>query len=117
MKPIVYIDDEPMLCRVFQRILEGAGAEVVTFTDPEAAIAYLRDHEAAVIICDYRMPSLTGLELLDRIRPGAPFFLVSGDLAITSAKADPRITGILAKPFRAELLLDTVRHYVPLTDE
>jgi CheY-like chemotaxis protein len=116
VKPIVYIDDEPLLCRVFTKIFESAGAPVVAFTDPEAAIAYLRDHEAAVIICDYRMPSLTGLDVLDRIPPGTPFFLVSGDLAITLARSDPRVTGILTKPFRAEALLERVRAYVPLSD-
>ena len=107
MKSVVYIDDEPMLCRAFKKIFENAGVPVITFTEPKLAIAYLRDHPPAVVICDYRMPSMSGLDVLDHVRPGTPFFLVSGDLAITLAKDDPRVTGILTKPFRAETLLET----------
>jgi len=40
---ILYIDDEAMLCRVFHRVLDGCGAPIVTFTDPELALAYTRE--------------------------------------------------------------------------
>jgi len=115
VKPIVYIDDEPMLCRVFQRILADRGARAVTFTDPEAALEYLRDHAAAAVICDYRMPTITGLQVLDRIPAGVPFFLVSGDLGITS-RGNARVTGTLTKPFRPEELLDMIQPYLAIPD-
>lgn len=109
MKPIIYIDDEPMLCTVFARIFDESGHPVVTFTDPVAAIAYLAEHPAAAIICDYRMPAMSGLQLLDQVTTDAPFFLVSGDLAIEDrGAANPRVTGVLTKPFQPERLLELV---------
>jgi len=112
VKPIVYIDDEPLLCRVFKKIFEKAGVAVVTFTEPAAAIAYLREHPTLIVICDFRMPAMTGLDVLEHVPLGTPFFLVSGDLALTLANADPRVTGILTKPFRAEDLLATTRPFL-----
>lgn len=116
LKPIVYIDDEPMLCRVFQKILTDRGASAVTFTDPEAALAYLRDHEVAAVICDYRMPMITGLQVLDRVAEGVPFFLVSGDLGITASRGNARVTGVLTKPFRPETLLEMIEPYIAIPD-
>lgn len=107
---VAYIDDEPMLCRVFERLLTRSGLSVVTFTDPLKALEYLRDHDVPVVVCDYRMPELTGLEVLDALEHRRPFFLVTGDLAVASLVAgDSRVTGLLTKPFQPELLLSAIR--------
>jgi two-component system C4-dicarboxylate transport response regulator DctD len=109
---IVYIDDEAMLCRVFRKIVEEVGIEVVTFSDPSAAVEYLRTHPAKMIICDYRMPAMNGLQLLEQLAPldpAPPFFLVTGDPGVIAMiKHNPRVTGYLAKPFMPEELLALV---------
>jgi len=111
---LVYIDDEAMLCRVFQRIFEDCGALVVTFTDPELAIAYANANPVAAIVCDYRMPTLNGLEVLDRLEVEVPFFLISGDIAIASlVQRNPRVTHVLPQPFRPEDLIALLRPYIP----
>jgi CheY-like chemotaxis protein len=114
VRPIVYIDDERLLCRVFERILKSVGAHVVTFTEPETALAYMRDVQVAAVICDYRMPGLTGLQVLDRIVQDVPFFLITGDLAIAGAEANPRIRGVLTKPFSPEGLIEMVQPYLAI---
>lgn len=101
---IVYIDDEPLLCRAFQRIFQDAGCEVVTFTEPDQALAYIAAHPVKAIVCDYRMPALDGLAVLDRIPAGIPFYLVTGELSIARL-SDPRVTAVLTKPFRPETLI------------
>jgi len=107
---VVYIDDEPILCRVFKRILEEEGLSVVTFTDAHAAIAYLREHRVGVIVCDYRMPTMSGLQLLDQLDEHVPpFLLVSGDLGVAPLVQGSRVTAVLAKPFQPEALLERVR--------
>jgi CheY-like chemotaxis protein len=111
---VLYIDDEPLLCRVFHRILDRRGAPIVTFTDPELALAYAHANPIAVIVCDYRMPNLNGLELLARLELDVPFFLVSGDISISPPGAvGPRVTGVLAKPFQPETLLALLQPYLP----
>jgi CheY-like chemotaxis protein len=114
MTPVIaYIDDEPLLGRVFRRIFEGTGAPVETFTDPELALAYTRTHPIAAIVCDYRMPTLNGLDVLARLEIDVPFILVSGDISIASIVGDnPRITHVLPKPFQPEALLSLLQAHV-----
>jgi two-component system, NtrC family, C4-dicarboxylate transport response regulator DctD len=111
---ILYIDDEPILCRAFQRILETAGMPVNTFGDPELAITYAQANPIAAIVCDYRMPTCNGLEVLERIERDIPFFLVSGDISIAQlVEHNPRVTQVLAKPFQPEVLLKLLRQCLP----
>lgn len=115
--PVVYIDDEPSLCRVFEMVLGARGMEIVTFTNPAAGLEYLNAHDVAVVFCDYRMPKMTGLEVLAQMTRKAPFYLVSGDLAADACASNPGITGLLAKPFRAEELIKLVNKHVVAESE
>lgn len=108
--PVVYIDDEVALCRVFEMVLGARGVPIVAFTDPAAAVAYLNAHDVMVVFCDLRMPTMSGLDVLARLTRPVPFYLISGDLTASSTTA-PGVTGTLAKPFPAERLIEIVdRH-------
>ena len=108
--PIVYVDDEPLLCRVFQTVLERTGLPVHTSTDPNDALAFIHANEVCLIVSDFRMPQMTGLELLDRIEADVPFIMVSGDLGVSRwTEGNPRVLDVLTKPFRPERLLEVVR--------
>lgn len=111
MSTIVYIDDEPTLCRVFEMVVAPTGATVKTFTDPREALAFLAVNEVAVVLCDLRMPRMSGADVLARLGGTVPFYMVSGDLDVTLWKDDARIAGILAKPYTTEALLDIVARY------
>jgi CheY-like chemotaxis protein len=105
-KTILCVDDEPVLCRLLRNVLGETGAEVATFTDPLAALDFLRDHDVCLVICDYRMPTLTGLEVLARMEREVPFALLSGDLDIQAiADGVPGVTAVLAKPFSPKALV------------
>lgn len=111
---IVFIDDEPALCRVFTRVLARLDT-VVAFSDPRAAVAHLAGHAAAVVVCDYRMPGLTGFDVLREVRPGTPFVMISGDLDAADF-ARPAVAGVsafLSKPLRPDDLLSIVRDLLP----
>jgi two-component system C4-dicarboxylate transport response regulator DctD len=113
---VVYVDDEALLCRAFQLLLRKAAIDVTTFTDPAAALAHLVTHPAAVIFCDYRMPRMSGLDLLEALPGATPFYVVSGDLdAAEWVAKNPRVTGVLAKPFRAERIVEIVSQHVAAT--
>lgn len=104
MAEIVYIDDEKPLLRCVAQLIEGIGHSVTTFSDPLAALAYIESHEVAVVLCDYRMPDMNGLEVRKRLPREIPFFIVSGNLSDLDPRlaAGYRISGQLAKPFRPE---------------
>ncbi len=108
--PILLIDDEPMLCRVLSLALRSLGRQVLTFTDPLLAVQHLALGEPpSVVICDYCMPKLTGLDVLQSLPDAVPFVLISGDLAAADLAATrPGITAFLRKPVRPEDLLAAV---------
>lgn len=106
--PVVYIDDEAALCRVFEMVLSARGIPIMTFTDAAAAVAYLNTHEAIVVFCDLRMPTMSGLDVLARLSRPVPFFLISGDLSPSGKTPAVGVTGTLAKPFPAEELIEIV---------
>jgi putative two-component system response regulator len=67
---IVVIDDSEINLKLFQHYinqLEGAH-QLVSFQEPFAGLQYCLEHEADLIILDYMMPGLDGLELMRRIR-------------------------------------------------
>ena len=48
------------------------GVEATTFADAAQAEKYLRTNGADLIVADYSMPEMTGIELIGRVRAGGP---------------------------------------------
>ncbi len=65
---VLVADDEPSIRFVLRETLEEEGCEVDDVEDGETALARLAEGGYQVAFLDIRMPGLTGLELLDRIR-------------------------------------------------
>ncbi|MCA8942259.1 MAG: response regulator [Planctomycetes bacterium] len=111
MNRVVYIDDESDICAVVDATLRHAGIRVSTHTDPTAALADIHGDAPALVLCDYRMPGMSGLALLHRIESDVPFALISGDLEIHDIE-EPRVVDVLRKPLRPEDLITFVQRYV-----
>lgn len=110
---IVYVDDEPLLARAFGLLLARRNLAVATFTDARAALAFIQANDVRAIVSDYRMPGMTGLELLDRIEKDVPFLLLTGDLEVERlARGRARVMGVLGKPFTPEDLFDRLRPHL-----
>jgi DNA-binding NtrC family response regulator len=65
------IDDEPDLANLFKDALNSLpGVRAFGFTDPELALIHFRSNQEnyRCIISDYRMPSMTGLELFEKVK-------------------------------------------------
>jgi two-component system response regulator GlrR len=111
---IYLVDDEPMLLELASVILAPLGYRVERFQDPEAALRAFKtaDPPPALIITDYAMHEMTGMELMDacrQFRPGQKILLVSGTVGpdifgATTAKPDR----FLNKPYQAKQLIDLV---------
>jgi CheY-like chemotaxis protein len=111
---VVYIDDEPFLCRAFALLLKRAAIACATFDQPSAALSFLRQQPVALVFCDYRLPAMTGLALLAQLEQPPPFYLVSGEVDAERWLAlDRRVSGVLAKPFAAAELLRIIRQHLP----
>lgn len=71
-KRILVVDDDESLRRVTQMQLEEIGYEVKAAPGGEEALALLDEWDAALVLTDLRMPGLSGMELLKRIRNEHP---------------------------------------------
>ena len=111
-------DDEPVIRRLYTRVLSTSGYDVVEAGDGEEAMAMLATTEVALVLLDTRMPKLDGLAVIRRLRAAEatarlPIVLVTG----AGAEAD-RIQGLdlgaddyLIKPFTITELVACVRRH------
>src|SRR5688572_4284940 len=65
---ILIIDDEPGLRQTVSLILADEGYEVTTASDGEEGLAKALEVQPDIILCDVRMPRLTGLEFLEKYK-------------------------------------------------
>ena len=118
-RPVVLVaDDEPVIRRLYTRVLSTSGYEVVEAGDGEEAMALLATTEVALVLLDTTMPRLDGLAVIRRLRAAEatarlPIVLVTG----AGAEAD-RIQGLdlgaddyLIKPFAITELVACVRRH------
>jgi DNA-binding NtrC family response regulator len=107
MSRILVIDDDEMTLKNMRRILEKLGYQVSTFSNPLRALERLEKSPYDVIISDFRMPYLDGLELLNRAKrlsPAVEVILVTGYASIEGAIEATKQGAFhyLAKPFDPE---------------
>jgi CheY-like chemotaxis protein len=111
---IYVVDDEPMLLELAAMILEPLGYSIETFRSPETALRAfeLADPGPALLITDFAMHTMTGLELASacrRIRPKQKVLLVSGTVGpdiLSHANVQP--DRFLVKPYQAKQLVQAV---------
>src|SRR5579883_999509 len=121
MNPILVIDDSAMMRKIILRLLAQAGvaaAPAIEAADGAEALALLSQHTPALVLCDINMPSLSGLELLARIREGqlargAPIVMITTENSEAQVRQAIALgaRGYIRKPFTVDDIKSTV---VPL---
>ena len=69
---ILVVDDDDNLRWVVQTQLEDAGYDAATAADGPAALAAIQESRPALVLTDLKMPGMSGLELLKKIRADDP---------------------------------------------
>ncbi len=110
MALILVVDDDPDILALVRFKLEASGHEVVTAPDGEAGLAAAREHRPDLVLADWTMPRLTGVEMLARMRAeptiaGIPFILLT---ARAQQVDEPGIDGFIAKPFSLAELTQSI---------
>ncbi len=116
---ILVVDDEPRMAEVVAAALRRAGHECETSGSAEAALAALDERAADVVVTDWKMPEMDGIELLRRIharRPGLPVILLTAHGTVPSAVAAMREGAFdyVTKPFDNDELRATVARALEL---
>ena len=77
---VVVVDNTPAMSLLIKDLLEGQGYEVETYDDPYVALEQMGPVDPALIISNYSMPGMNGLQFLDQVkmeRPGVEGILIS----------------------------------------
>ena len=109
MATILYVDDEPAVGLILEDTLERAGHRAVGARNVPEALQVLGRDSVDLIISDYRMPGISGLEFLDMLqREGhdVPLIMLTGYASIEHAVSAIKAGAIdyITKPVQPEQL-------------
>ncbi|HEV8311829.1 MAG TPA: response regulator [Burkholderiaceae bacterium] len=111
---VLLIDDEPNVLKALGRSLRGCGFGVATAAGGDEALALLHRESVDAIVCDMRMPGMSGTEVLKRslrVAPDAVRVLLTGHADIGSAISainEGEVFRYLTKPWDDLLLLQVL---------
>ena len=114
-EPTVYvIDDDDAVRHSLEFLLKTAGIEVRGFESAKAFLEILPLIKSGCIITDVRMPDITGIDLLRRVKESGvdiPVIVITGHGDISLAVEAMKIGAVdfLEKPFDDDLLVASVR--------
>ncbi len=117
-KRVLVAEDDDAVRSLICSILSDAGYNVYQAVDGLDAIDALKKRRYDVLLTDYHMPKMDGLELLDLAQamwPELPVILATSDVLLTGQPAHGLLEpayAILEKPFERSKLLDTIRSAV-----
>ena len=117
---VLVVEDEMMVSELLHEMLAGWGLDATVFRNPVEAEAWFMHNPQRVdlVLTDYTMPKITGLELAQRltlVRPDVPVLLYSGyGIDIDAAQANRSgVIALIAKPVEPSTLFEILREHLP----
>jgi two-component system response regulator PilR (NtrC family) len=110
---IMIVDDEPSMCEFLEITLQREGYRISSFTDALAAAASLEQENYDLVICDLKMPVMSGLEMLRTVKKKSPAtdLVMITAFASTSTVIEAMKCGAydyITKPFKVDEIVITV---------
>jgi DNA-binding NtrC family response regulator len=114
MARILIVDDEVHVIGALRRLLRREGFSIEVALNGEEALQKLTTFQADVVISDFRMRGMNGLELLGQVLNRAPTavrVLISGHADLSSSSGQPGsvISHFISKPWDDARLVADVR--------
>lgn len=115
------VDDFSTMRRIVRKILKDLQfQEVIEAENGAEALKLLKTHKIDLIVSDWNMPTMTGLELLKRVRAderlkGIPFLMVTAEAEkenIVEA-IQARVSNYIVKPFSPAVLAEKLAKLIP----
>lgn len=118
-KKVLIADDEIHIVQVVSIKLRNNGFDVLTAENGQLAYQLACDEEPDLIVTDYQMPEMSGLELIEKIRKnpdidGTPIVMLTarGFAIDDQQKEELNISACLSKPFSPRELLQSVTEII-----
>ncbi len=115
MQRILIVDDEVQVCSSLRRLFRREDFEVEIASSGPEALLKLDAFRPDVVLSDFRMPQMNGVELLAEVRrrlPRALRIILSGysDLSFVMASVkEGEVSRFISKPWDSETLVPTIR--------
>jgi len=107
------VDDEPAIRESLAMLLRSVGLQSRAYDSAQAFLESWRPGGAACLVCDVRMPGMSGLELQEALKARnaqLPVVLITGhgDVAMAVRAMKAGASDFIEKPFNDQVLLDAV---------
>ncbi|WP_413674832.1 EAL domain-containing protein [Massilia cellulosiltytica] len=115
---LLLVDDEPSIVSSLKRLLRGDGYRILTANSGSEGLKLLEEHTVDLIVSDQRMPEMTGVEFLRKVRqlyPDTVRIVLSGYTelqTVTDAVNGGAIYKFLTKPWDDEQLRSHIQEAV-----
>jgi len=111
---VLVVDDEAVVRKAMERILQKEGIEVEACSSGYSAIQRMQEKEFDLVITDLKMPGMNGMEVLRTVRilqPDVPVIIITGYATVDTAveAIQNGAFDYLAKPFTPEQITEKVR--------
>jgi DNA-binding NtrC family response regulator len=121
---ILVLDDDPVFRNILRSVL-GEKLNVFAVEAPSIAFRILQNEKIDILICDFKLPEMDGLMVLDKVKeeyPGIEVIMISsaGDMDTVIVALRKGAADFLRKPFNAGdiwLAVERTRKYSELTSD
>ena len=119
METVLIVDDEKNYPLILSAVLEEEGFEALTAFSGEEALTVLKNSDVDLVLTDMKMPSLDGIELLERIKqkdPELPVIMMTAHGTVEKAveAMQKGAYNYILKPFDNERLIIYVNNAIQM---
>ena len=112
--PILVVDDEPEMLTTLLRTLRRGGFSAMGASDGAEALSLFKQKSFSLVITDFRMPHMSGLELLQKVKkisPHIPVIMISAHGTVNHAVEAMQhgAADYLLKPFSSKILQTAIK--------
>ena len=116
MKTILVVDDDEMILKMAEFVLQQEGYEVVKVMSGMSCLDYLKYNKPDLILLDVEMPIMSGIQTLEIIRGNEEYQYIPVMFLTASADKETVVTAgslkavdYVVKPFMPQDLVDRVK--------
>ncbi|NRB37825.1 MAG: response regulator [Pseudomonadales bacterium] len=117
---VLLVEDNPVNLMVAERLLKSHGLDVATVVNGKEALAYCENHNVDIVVMDWHMPEMDGIEATSKIRQlkdekaKVPIIGLTANAQneVSELFDDAGMNDVLSKPINSDLLINKLAHWL-----